>query len=64
MTDTFNNILGLTANHVVAAEPDREHPDGHHKFEAVGALGIATFLGITCLEIVHGAVDRIIHGSQ
>ena len=28
--DTFNNILGLTANYAAASEPDREHLDGHH----------------------------------
>jgi cation diffusion facilitator family transporter len=64
MTDSFNNILGLAANHAAAAEPDREHPYGHQKFEALGALAIAAFLGVTCLEIVRGAIDRILHGSR
>jgi cation diffusion facilitator family transporter len=64
MTDSFNNILGLAANHAAAAEPDREHPYGHQKFEALGALGIAAFLSITCLEIVRGAIDRIVHGGK
>ena len=64
MTDSLNNILGLAANKAAAAQPDREHPYGHQKFEALGALGIAAFLGITCLEIVRGAVDRILNGSK
>lgn len=64
MTDSFNNILGLAANHAAAAEPDREHPYGHQKFEALGALGIAAFLGVTCLEIVRGAVEHISHGDR
>ena len=64
MTDSLNNILGLAANQAAAAKPDREHPYGHHKFEALGALGIAAFLGVTCLEIVRGAIDRVLHGSK
>jgi cation diffusion facilitator family transporter len=64
MTDTLNNILGLAANHAAAAKPDRKHPYGHQKFEALGALGIAAFLGVTCLEIIRGAIDRIAHGSK
>ena len=63
MTDTFNNVLGLAANQAAAAEPDREHPYGHQKFEALGALGIAAFLVLTCFEIMRGAVERILHGN-
>ncbi|MGF1674276.1 MAG: PAS domain S-box protein, partial [Rivularia sp. (in: cyanobacteria)] len=44
--------------------PDREHPYGHQKFEAVGALGIAAFLAIACFEILQGAIERIIQGSK
>ncbi|MGH2413896.1 MAG: cation diffusion facilitator family transporter, partial [Microcystaceae cyanobacterium] len=43
--------------------PDREHPYGHLKFEAVGALGISAFLGIACFEILQGAIERIINGG-
>jgi cation diffusion facilitator family transporter len=63
MTDSFNNILGLAANKAAAAAPDREHPYGHQKFEALGSLGIAAFLVLTCVEIVRGAVERIVHGN-
>ncbi|BAZ15259.1 cation diffusion facilitator family transporter [Calothrix sp. NIES-4071] len=37
---------------------------GHQKFEAIGALGIAAFLGIACFEIIQGAVERIINGGK
>jgi len=46
-----------------AAAPDREHPYGHQKFEAIGALGIAAFLGIACFEIVRGAAGRALGGE-
>jgi cation diffusion facilitator family transporter len=63
VTDSASNILGLITTHFSSPEPDREHPYGHQKFEAVGALGIATFLGIACFEILQGAVERILKGS-
>jgi cation diffusion facilitator family transporter len=64
VTDSANNVLGLIASRFSSPDPDREHPYGHLKFEAVGALGIAAFLGIACFEILQGAVERILHGSQ
>lgn len=63
VTDGINNILGLVTNHLAAPEPDREHPYGHQKFEAVGALGIAAFLGIACFEILKTAVGRLLQES-
>ncbi len=64
VTDSANNILGLVASRFSSPKPDREHPYGHQKFEAVGALGVSAFLGIACFEILQGAVERIINGGQ
>jgi cation diffusion facilitator family transporter len=59
VTDSVNNVLGLLTNQLAVPEPDREHPYGHHKFEAVGALGIAALMGIACFEIFQGAIKRV-----
>lgn len=64
VTDSASNVLGLVASRFSSPEPDRDHPYGHQKFEAVGALGIAAFLGIACFEILQGAVERILEGGQ
>ncbi|MEA5626561.1 cation diffusion facilitator family transporter [Nostoc sp. UHCC 0251] len=64
VTDSANNVLGLIASKFSSPQPDREHPYGHSKFEAVGALGIASFLGIACFEILQGAIERILKGSE
>lgn len=64
VTDSANNILGLITSRFSSPQPDREHPYGHQKFEAVGALGISAFLGIACFEILQGAIERIIKGGQ
>ncbi|MEH2163428.1 MAG: cation diffusion facilitator family transporter [Nostoc sp.] len=63
VTDSANNVLGLVASKFSSPQPDREHPYGHGKFEAVGALGIASFLGIACFEILQGAIERILKGA-
>lgn len=64
VTDGANNVLGLVTNQLANPQPDRDHPYGHHKFEAVGALGVAAFLGIACFEIFKGAVERLIFGGE
>lgn len=60
LTDGANNVLALTVTRWSAEPPDREHPYGHQKFEALGALGIAAFLGIACFEVVQAAVERLL----
>jgi cation diffusion facilitator family transporter len=60
VTDSANNVLGLVASRFSSPHPDRDHPYGHQKFEAVGALGIAAFLGIACFEILQGAIERLL----
>ncbi|MEM8638429.1 MAG: cation diffusion facilitator family transporter [Cyanobacteria bacterium P01_G01_bin.54] len=62
VTDSANNILGLVANRWADPHPDREHPYGHQKFEALGVLAIAAFLGITCFEILQAAWGRLMQG--
>ncbi len=64
VTDVSSNLLALVTHQLAAPEPDRDHPYGHQKFEAVGTLGIAVFLGIACFEIFQGAVERITNHSQ
>jgi cation diffusion facilitator family transporter len=63
VTDSFNNVLGLVAMRFASPYPDRDHPYGHQKFEAVAALGISAFLGMACLEIVKGVIDRVMGGG-
>jgi len=64
VTDSANNVLGLVTSQLSSPTPDREHPYGHQKFEAVGALGIAAFLGIACFEILQGAIARLFQVSE
>lgn len=63
VTDSANNVLGLVTNQLASPMPDRDHPYGHQKYEAIGALGIAAFLGIACFEILQGAISRTLTNS-
>ncbi len=60
LTDSLSNILGLVVNRWAKPEPDRQHPYGHQKFEAIGALAIAALLGITSFEVLSQAVERLL----
>ncbi len=64
VTDSSNNVLGLVTNQLASPYPDRDHPYGHQKYEAVGALGVAAFLGIACFEILSTAIQRVIVGGD
>lgn len=64
MTDSGSNILGLIASRFSSPDPDREHPYGHQKYEAIGALGIGAFLAIACFEILQGVVERLVSREQ
>jgi len=64
LTDSLNNVMGLVVMRWSAPPPDREHPYGHLKFEAIGALGIAAMLGIACFEVVKPAVMRVVEGDR
>jgi len=63
LTDSANNVLGLLVLKMASAPPDAEHPYGHQKFEAVGALAIAAMLAIACFEVLRGAASRLMEGA-
>jgi cation diffusion facilitator family transporter len=63
-TDGFSSLLGLVTNGLSDPEPDRDHPYGHHKYEAVGALAIAAFILFTAFEILQAALGRLRTGLQ
>ena len=59
LTDSASNVLGLVSSRFSSPVPDRDHPYGHQKYEAIGALGVAAFLGIACFEILQSAIERL-----
>jgi cation diffusion facilitator family transporter len=63
-TDGLSSLLGLITNGLSDPEPDRDHPYGHDKYEAVGALAIAGFILLTAFEILRTAVTRLATGLR
>lgn len=63
-TDGANNVLGLVVTRWSAPPPDREHPYGHQKFEAMGALIIAGMLFIACFEVLRNAGGRLFSSTS
>jgi cation diffusion facilitator family transporter len=57
--DVMTTIVAMLLARVAGKEPDEEHPYGHEKFEALGALAMVAFLSITVYELVRTAVGRI-----
>ena len=59
LTDGANNVLGLVVTKWSTPPPDREHPYGHQKFEAMGAMAIAGMLFVACFEVLKAAAERL-----
>ena len=55
-------MSGLVTNKLSDPRPDRDHPYGHRKYEAVGALGIAGFILFTAIEILLRSGERLLEG--
>lgn len=57
--DLLNNLIGMALISVAARAPDEDHPYGHEKFEAIGALAIVGFLSIACFELLRTSIGRL-----
>ncbi|HEX6909171.1 MAG TPA: cation diffusion facilitator family transporter [Longimicrobium sp.] len=57
--DVMTTVVAMALAAVAGKEPDEQHPYGHEKFEALGALAMVAFLSITVYELVRTAISRI-----
>jgi len=57
--DVMTTVVAMLLARVAGKEPDEDHPYGHEKFEALGALAMVAFLSITVYELVRTAIGRI-----
>jgi len=62
--DVMTTLAAIALARVAAAEPDEQHPYGHEKFEALGALAMVAFLSISVFELVQSAVGRLRAGGH
>ncbi len=59
-SDSLTSVVVLIASYIARRPPDEEHPFGHGRSEAVGAVVIAVLLGVTALELGKESVARIL----
>lgn len=57
--DVMTTVVAIVLARVAGKEPDEQHPYGHEKFEALGALAMVAFLSVTVYELVRTAIGRI-----
>lgn len=57
--DVVTTLVAMAMARLAGAEPDEEHPYGHEKFEAVGALAMVAFLSVSVYELVRTAIGRL-----
>lgn len=58
LLDASSNIVGFIAIFLASKPADQNHPYGHAKFEAIGAMIISFLLFFACWEIIHQAYNR------
>lgn len=61
--DVLTTLAAMVMARVAGAEPDEEHPYGHEKFEALGALAMVAFLSVSVYELVRTAIGRLRAGG-
>lgn len=59
LLDGSSNIIGLIALSFASKPPDKGHPYGHHKIEAMVAIVISGMLFLACYEIFTNAYNRL-----
>lgn len=60
LLDGASNLIGLVATGVARRPPDKDHPYGHRKFEALAAMAIGIFLILAAYEVAKAAVSRLL----
>jgi cation diffusion facilitator family transporter len=63
LTDSSNNLVGLTAVWIASRPPDRGHPYGHQKFEILAAGVVGLSLLAMAYDVARSAIDRMFSES-
>lgn len=60
LLDASSNVVGIVGLTISARPPDRGHPYGHRKFEALAAICISFLMFLASYEVLVEAVRRLI----
>jgi len=64
LLDATSNVVGIAGLTIALKPPDKGHPYGHRKFEAIGSIIISFFMFFASFEVLREAVERIVDGLQ
>lgn len=59
-TDGSGNIVALIAMKAAGKPPDKEHPYGHHKYEAFASAAIGIMLCLAAWKVISGSVGALL----
>lgn len=62
-TDILSFSIILFAAHITAKEPDRDHPYGHHRAEALATMIISFMIFYAGIELFRTSVTRLVSGT-
>jgi cation diffusion facilitator family transporter len=63
LLDGTSNIVALIGLAIASRPPDPNHPYGHHRFETLTSLAIASFMLLALFGILQGAWSRLQTGG-
>ena len=63
LTDSFSSIVSIISAKMSNKKPDKDHPFGHGRAEAISGLVIVVFLALISYEIITGAINKILTPS-
>lgn len=64
LLDAASNVIGVVGLSIAVQPPDKGHPYGHTKFEALAAVAISFMMFLACLNVLSGVFDRVILRSE
>lgn len=63
LLDGLSNVVALIGLAFASRPPDSDHPYGHHRFETLTSLAIASFMLLALFGILQGAWSRLQTGG-
>lgn len=64
LMDAVSSVIAIIALGYAMQPADKNHPYGHHKYEALASIMVSFFIFMTCLEIVSLTADRLFMGGE
>jgi len=63
ITDLFSTVIAMIGIKIAGQKPDKKHPYGHEKFEAIATLILAALISVVGVGIGWAGVQMIISGE-